>query len=85
MKLIFFKNFKQKNLHKITTIFWSIFSFKFQFGRSNPTLINTEQAKYKEKFSRVNSPTKGAQEQNLARLWSMAAYTIKAMLTPKII
>ena len=37
-------------------------SFKLQFGRSNPTVINTEQAKYKEKFSQVNSPTKGAEE-----------------------
>ena len=32
------------------------------FKRSNPTLINTEHAKYKEKFSQVNSPTKGAEE-----------------------
>ena len=51
----------KKESHKNTT-FGSILWFKFQFGRSNPTLINTEQPKYKEKFSRVNSPTKGAEE-----------------------
>ena len=37
-------------------------SFKLQFERYNFTLINTEEAKYKEKYSRVNSPTKGAEE-----------------------
>ena len=37
-------------------------SFKFKFERSNSILINTEQAKYKEKFSQVNSPTKGAEK-----------------------
>ena len=36
--------------------------FKFQFERSNPSLINTEKAKYKGKFSQVNSPTKGAED-----------------------
>jgi len=36
--------------------------FKFQFERSNPSLINTEKAKYKGMFSQVKSPTKEAEE-----------------------
>ena len=59
----FSPNFYEKKIFtKKSKTFGSILSFKLQFERSNPTLINTEQAKYKEKFGRVNSPTKGAEE-----------------------
>ena len=54
--------YKKKNIYTKNATFGSILSFKFQFGIFNPTVINTEQAKYKEMFGRVNSPTKGAEK-----------------------
>ena len=59
MKSNFLQYFiEKKYLHKKTKYLDQFYHFK----RSNPTLINTEHAKYKEKFSQVNSPTKGADE-----------------------
>ena len=46
----FFKKFIKKNIYTKNTIIGSILSFQFQFGRSNLTHIDMEQAKYKKMF-----------------------------------
>ena len=58
-------------------------SFKLQFERSNPTLVTTEQAKYKEKFNWVNSPNKGAEELKFGKTVVHGSLQEKGCANPK--
>ena len=78
----FSPNCYQKNYLDKKKKIGSILSLKLQFERSNPTLINTEQAKYKEKYSRVNSPTKRAEELNFGKTVDHGSLQEKSYANP---